>query len=201
MKKIVLIVLGIVLTYGVSNAQVRFGIKAGGTLSNITVKEEGISIKSDPKFGFEVGGLLEYSFSESLSLQPELLYVNSGGKFDAGLLDENAIFQFNQLQLPVNLKYKIGTDNLKFFVTAGPYLGYLFSAKIKVGPVSVDAFTEELGLQLKHLDLGLGVGFGAEISSKFIVGAGYKYGLANLTESKGITVKSGMFNLSVGYLF
>ncbi|MDR2651540.1 MAG: PorT family protein [Prevotellaceae bacterium] len=197
MKKVLLIILGIALTYGV-NAQLRYGIKLGGTLSNLSTKTAGESDNSDPKIGIQAGGILEYSFSPSFSLQPELLYVNNGGKFENDLS-----FNMHNLQLPVNIKYKMGTDNLKFYVTAGPYLGYIFAARLKTGSVSVNAFDESVNneMKLKHFDFGLGTGLGIEIAERYIVGVGYKYGLANLTKVEDVTVKSGTFNLSIGYLF
>jgi opacity protein-like surface antigen len=216
MKKIVLIVLGIVLTYGVSNAQVRFGVKASGTLSKITEKIESLSAKTDPKFGFEVGGLLEYSFSESLSLQPELLFVNNGGKEKEEGEEEGISYKttttttLNQLQLPIYLKYKVGSESLKFYGAAGPYFGYIFSAKEKgTGSIegiegldisgTTDLFEEEI---LKHFDFGIGVGLGLELSNKYLVGVGYKYGIANLyPKDFDATYKVGTFNLSVGFLF
>jgi hypothetical protein len=204
MKKVLLVVLGIVLTYGVINAQVRFGIKAGGTLSNVTLKDEEGTSKSGVKFGFELGGLLEYSFSESLSLQPELLFVNNGSedKEEEG----KATLSFNQLQVPINLKYKMGTEQLKFYAAAGPYFGYIFSAKAKYSEDgmsgSIDLFDKDIVDPMKHLDFGIGVGFGLELSNKYLVGVGYKYGIANLApkDSDG-TMKVGTFNLSVGFLF
>jgi hypothetical protein len=79
---------------------------------------------------------------------------------------------------------KVGTDNLKFYATAGPYFGYIVAAKMKIVPVSVDLFDEELedAVPLKRLDYGIGAGLGIEISTKYIVGVGYKYGLANLAD-------------------
>jgi opacity protein-like surface antigen len=199
MKKVLLIILGIALTYGV-DAQLRYGVKLGGTLSSLYMKAEGESDSSDPKIGIKAGGILEYSFSPYFALQPELLYINNGGKFEDDLL-----FNLHSLQLPVNVKYKMGTEKLKFYVTAGPYLGYIFAARLKNGPVSIDAFDEEVntgtGLELKHLDFGVGAGFGIKIAGKYIVGTGYQYGLANITGAEGVTVKTGTFNLSIGYLF
>ena len=40
MKKVLLVLFCVALTVGV-NAQVRFGAKAGGTLSNLTLKDDG----------------------------------------------------------------------------------------------------------------------------------------------------------------
>jgi hypothetical protein len=208
MKKVFLIILGIALTYGV-NAQLRYGIKVGGILSDISFKENGKTKSSDPKVGFELGGILEYSFSSSLSLQPELLFVNNGGiKISNNVFSLTSKYTFNQFQLPINLKYKMGTEQLKFYVAAGPYFGYIFSAKAKhsggnlqnlfIGDNPQNLFKGKD--PMKHVDFGIGVGFGIEFYNKYIVGTGYKYGIANLSRGNE-TMKIGTFDLSIGYLF
>jgi opacity protein-like surface antigen len=191
-----------VLAYGLT-AQVRYGVKIGGTLSSFYGEYDGESDNSDWKIGIKAGAFLEYSFSPSLALQPELLYVNSGGKYKSEYGNETIIGKDNlhQLQLPINLKYKMGADNLKFYVAAGPYLGYIFAARSKW---SDDDESENLygeDSALKHFDFGLGAGVGIEISNKYIIGADYKYGMSNLTKNEDMTIKTGTFNLSVGYLF
>jgi hypothetical protein len=196
MKKVLLVVLGIVLAYGV-NAQLRFGVKAAGTLSQIIGVREDITV-SDPKFGFEIGGLLEYSFSESLSLQPGLLFVNSGG---ANFELEYTI-SLNQVQLPVYLKYKVGGESVKFYGSAGPYLGYIFSAKEKdYDGESYNLFDEDdVEYPMKHFDFGVGLDLGLEFANRFTVGAGYKFGIANLASGDG-TASVTTLNMSVGFLF
>jgi opacity protein-like surface antigen len=197
MKRVLLIILGIAFAYGV-NAQLRFGIKAGGTVSGLLMKKDGgTSDKSIINIGIEAGGLLEYSFSPSFAFQPELLYVKSGGKFDSEFYDDDRSFNLHQLQLPLNIKYQKGTKRRKFYVTAGPYFRYIFSAKETIGAVK----NEKLETPLKRFDFGAGAGLGTEVSTKFFVEAGYKYGIANLTETKGETLKAGTFNLSFGYFF
>jgi hypothetical protein len=206
MKKVLLVIIAASFAFGV-NAQVRFGLKAGGTLSSITSKYDGV--KDDvwkAGIGFQLGGILEYSFSESFALQPELLYVLHNIKIKDNVEEFDGVntrTELQSIQLPVNLKYKMGTENLKFYVTAGPYLGYLVSAKQKVTTdgvnVAVDLF-EFSETKMKHFDFGLGVGFGVEIT-KFAVGVGYQYGIANLTGLDNASSKLGTFNLSLGYFF
>jgi hypothetical protein len=213
MKKVLLVLFFVALTVGV-NAQVRFGAKVGGTLSNITAKNDGKKVDATKAgIGFQLGGVLEYSFSESIALQPELLYVLNNVKVKDVAEGLSSKFVLQSIQLPVNFKYKFGVENLKFYATAGPYLGYIVSAKEKIkGTVEdegikfdinedTDLFDKEKSdLELKHLDLGVGVGFGVEIS-KFTVGVGSQYGLANLTSRDKASFKLGTFNLSVGYFF
>jgi opacity protein-like surface antigen len=217
MRKVFLVIIAVSFAFGV-NAQIRFGVKAGGTLSNLTSEYNGVK---DDAFkagiGFNIGGVLEYSFTESFALQPELLYVMNNIKpkdEDAEIVDMNMKLQFQSIQIPINLKYKFGTESLKFYVTAGPYLGYITSAKIKAEMLGIkisadlydmdeleDADLEGIDFGLKHLDFGVGAGFGIEISSKFTVGVGYQYGLSNLTKVDQASLKTGAFNLSVGYFF
>jgi hypothetical protein len=206
MKKVLLVLFCVALTVGV-NAQVRFGAKVGGTLSNLTTKYDGVTEDAfKAGIGFKLGGVLEYSFSESFALQPELLYVINSVKPKEEEEEVSSKFVLQSIQLPVNFKYKFGVENLKFYAAAGPYLGYIVSAKAKVKmegvSASVDLFNdnEEIELGLKHLDFGVGVGFGVEVS-KFTVGVGYQYGLANLTSIDKASLKLGTFNLSVGYFF
>jgi hypothetical protein len=213
MKKVLLIILGIALTYGL-DAQSRYGVKLGGTLSSLYSKstgEGGGSNNTDPKIGIEAGALLEYSFSPSLALQPELLYVNNGGKQKAAHEGESISERIilHQLQLPINIKYKMGTDKLKFYVAAGPYLGYIFAARSKQTYKNENEGINESrnnnlygdGSDMKHFDFGMGVGFGVELLNKYIVGTGYKYGISSLTKTENVTLRTGTFNLSVGYFF
>jgi hypothetical protein len=202
MRKIFLLLFCLSMAIG-ANAQIRCGAKVGGTLSSFTSKYAGERMNDDkPGIGFNVGGVLEYSFSESFALQPELLYVmhNIKPKEETGIIQR---MELHNIQLPINLKYKMGVDKLKFYVTAGPYLAYLASAKMRAKEngisLAVDLFKFD-EIKLRHFDYGLGVGFGVEVS-KFTVGVGYQYGLANLTGIDNASEKLGTFNLSVGYFF
>ncbi|MDR0726211.1 MAG: PorT family protein [Prevotellaceae bacterium] len=203
MRKIFLLLFCVLLAVGV-NAQIRYGVKAGGTFSNISEKYNGEKI-SEFKLGvgFNLGGVLEYSFSESFALQPELLYVMNNIKPKEEEEGVSSRMELQFIQLPINLKYKMGTENLKFYVTAGPYVGYAVSAKLKAesegisGAVDLFEWDE---FKAKHLNFGIGAGLGIEVS-KFTVGVGYQHGLANLTGVDQVSIKLGSFNLSVGYFF
>ena len=189
------------------NAQVRFGVKAGGTMSTVYTKYDGD--KNDgfkARLGFQAGGMMEYQFSESFSLQPELMYVMNGAKLesvDLGVAKLDNNMTLHNIQVPINVKFKMGADDLKFYAMAGPYFGYIVSGKVKtkVGDVtsSTDLYDID-ALDMKRFDFGIGVGLGFEIT-KFIVGVGYQYGIANLTGIDKLTMRSGTFNLSVGYFF
>jgi opacity protein-like surface antigen len=201
MKKVLLLLVCISLAIGV-DAQMRFGAKVGGTLSNFTVKSDGEKVDNFKSgIGFQIGGVLEYSFTESFALQPELLYVMHNLKRTPGEGVKMA-YQVNDIQLPINLKYKMGVENLKFYAAAGPYFGYLVSATAKRTIAGETSSQDMFGndSKMRHLDFGIGVGFGVELS-KITVGVGYQYGIANLDGEDDSSIRLGTFNLSVGYFF
>ncbi|MDR2466347.1 MAG: PorT family protein [Prevotellaceae bacterium] len=190
------------------NAQLRFGAKIGGAVSSLSTKnwEGEKEDRYKARLGFLLGGMMEYSFTESFALQPELLYVLNGAKEKEG--GDGGRISLHNIQLPVNLKYKFGVEGLKFYATAGPYFSLIAGAKVKEGDKTRDLFKEDGGI-IKRMDFGLGVGFGVEIK-KIAIGAGYSFGLSNLykkssnSEDNGEdknSMKTGTFALSVGYFF
>ena len=201
MRKLLLIVLALSFALTISAQGVRFGVKAGGNLSNLTLKEDGTKDDSfKARFGFHFGGVMEYSFSPGFALQPELMLLFNGTNEDGG----NGYMNFTQIQVPINFKYKVGTDALKFFVTAGPYLGYALSGRLGSGGVSIDIYSDEvkalMGGTFKRFDFGVGAGIGVEVS-KVAFGLNYQYGIANLTDVNKTTAKMGTFLFSVAYFF
>ena len=200
MKKCLLIICGLAFTLGL-NAQLRFGAKVGGTMSSLFFKMGNTTDNTTKvRLGFLIGGMMEYSFSESFALQPELLYVLNGTKHKAST-ELNALASttsLHNIQLPVNLKYKFGVEDLKFYVTAGPSISYIAGARQTIGSVGTNLFGEIDAL--KRMDFGLGVGFGVEIK-KIAIGAGYNYGLSNIAKDSDTSTKTGTFALSVGYFF
>lgn len=200
MKKITLILIALALFTGL-NAQVRWGIKAGGNISKVSMKVDSEKVNGiGTRFGFHFGGVMEYSFDPSFAIQPELLFMNNGSSIKEG--EEKGNIKLNQIQVPINLKYKVGTDDLKFFATAGPYFSYILSAKLGVenDMTSVDINLYSNGSEMKRLDFGVGAGIGVEVR-KTTFGLGYQYGIANLTGTDNASFKLGTFQFSVGYFF
>ena len=212
MKKLLLSVLALGFVFAVSaQGEIRWGVKAGANLSNITSKSDGNKVdESNARFGFHFGGVMEYSFSPKFAFQPELLIVvNGANPEDAELilgppmdrvLVSNQFIRITQIQIPINLKYKTGTDAMKFFVTAGPYIGYALSGKFggKMDGASFDS--DFYGGSNRRLDFGVGAGIGIEVS-KITFGLNYQYGIANLVDFDKYTRKMSSFLFSVGYFF
>jgi len=131
----------------------KLGVKSGLSISSLSQKEDNIyADKFESKTDLELGILTEYLLKDKWSLQLELLYTTRGGKREglqpippdniptqlAAVLPNGVIPYANfdnksnprYLEIPILVKYTWGT-NWKFYVNAGPYIGFLINAKQK----------------------------------------------------------------------
>lgn len=162
------------------------GLKAGANFSNQVYSGGGFSASADARTGFHVGGYLNVGFSETFSLQPELLYNSVGAKLG------DTQFKTDYLSIPVMIKYNPAAI---FNIHAGPQFGFLMSAK---------ADDEDAKDGLKGLDLGIGVGAGVDLPMGLGITARYVMGLSNISEeaddaSSDLTVKNTAFQVSLSY--
>ena len=174
MKKIILSAVAL-LAFGFANAQssdMKFGVKAGFTSSNLTGDYD-----TDGTTGFYFGGLVDFAVSESFHVQPELLYSMEGAK-DAKL---------NYLRIPIMAKYYV-MEGLS--LQAGPEIAFKAGADDSVK----DSTTS--------LDYGIGIGAGYELSSGLMFDARYNLGIANIYDGPGDAKGgTASINIGLGYRF
>ncbi len=63
------------------NAQIRFGIKAGGNFSNLYTINSNQGLNNNQhkgRFSYYFGGVMEFSLTHMFSIQPEIMYLNHG---------------------------------------------------------------------------------------------------------------------------
>jgi len=196
MKKLIL---SLSLLAGVSVAAhaqsgVRFGVKAGASLTNITGEDsDGLA----NKFGFNGGVVANFAFNDMISVQPEVLYSMKGAKEDGG----NGKFNLNYIDVPVLAKISTGATGL--FFELGPQVGFLASAKVKDDNSSYDAKDF-----VKSVDFGYAAGIGFQAESGPMVGLRYNGGFTNIGKDNinGINTtpgkaKNSAFQLYVGFMF
>jgi hypothetical protein len=206
-------------------SQIHLGIKGGINLADMNGRIDGIK-DSDTKvkLGFNVGGIMNYSFTDVFILESGLILESKGyeyrfdnngafsSKAEYGKLVTNVLY----LDIPINLKAYFDLGNTKFYGLFGPYLGFALSGKLKsTGDLKSDL--EELGLDteenlefggsasndnLKGYDFGLMLGLGVAVED-FEIGLSYDLGLVNiLPGGDGDNyIKNGVFKVTVGYLF
>ena len=105
-----------------SEPKFQIGIKGGANISTISgieemfyMMDEEITVESI--FGFHIGVVGQYNFSNGLFIQPEILYSYQGFKGDGEAI------RLGYIKIPVHLGYKIPTNN-NFGVILGAGLYY-----------------------------------------------------------------------------
>jgi hypothetical protein len=196
MKKLIL---SLGLLAGVSVAAqaqtgVRFGLKAGASLTTFTGKDvDGAS----NKFGFNGGVVANFGINDMFSIQPEVLYSMKGAKVDGS----DARVNLNYIDVPILAKIATGETGL--FFELGPQVGFLASANAKSGSASQDVKDT-----FKSVDFGYAAGVGFQVSSSAMVGLRYNGGFTNVPKEINIggtsvesKAKNSAFQLYVGYMF
>jgi hypothetical protein len=110
-------------------AQISIIPKAGVTFSSISYDEEPEDQKTQIGFVGGVGldiGIIKNFFS----LQPELLFIQKGDRFDER--DVEAKTTLNYLELPLLAKVSFGSQAIKGYLNAGPSLALGLTGKYKV---------------------------------------------------------------------
>jgi hypothetical protein len=153
----------------------RIGAKAGVNINKIS----GQSYKSGFNYNYQLGGFLQFNFSNRFGLQPEINFVQSSSEFTT---DETIIYDdlfrgggqkkatLNYLEVPVLLNINVG-ESKHVKLQVGPSYGAMLKQ-------TVDSLKTG-GNIYKNGDWSA-IG-GLWIQLPFInVGARYKYGLSNI---------------------
>ena len=180
-------------------SDISFGLKGGLNFSMFT--GDGTD-DFDGRASFHVGAVAEFPMIDQFSIQPELLYSSQGDQMSVEGIDVK--FKMDYLTVPVMAKYYVSEG---FSLEAGPQLGFLLSAKVDGGGVSLDI--KDL---IKSIDFGLGFGLGYKLDNGLNFSGRYYVGITNFVESDGYLLDepissdgsknyNNVFQLSIGYFF
>lgn len=181
MKKILLVVVCAFLATG-AFAQT-WGVKAGLNLANITDGD------ADMKPSIYVGVTSQFSLSDVISLQPELVYSRQGAK------DGDLKTRLNYLNVPIMVNFAIGE---KFALLTGPQAGFLLNAKVTDGDNSIDIKDE---MDAKTFDFTWGFGAAYAITEKISIDARYNLGLSKISGLDGVDSKNSVIQVGLAYNF
>jgi len=135
------------------------GPKVGVSQGNIEVNN-GEYESGDSKLGYHIGAFVRMG-GNSFYLQPEVLYVNTGGEINKTNAPDEQKFEatFNRLDVPVMLGFKLGNI---FRVQGGPVGSFLLNSK----------FSEELETdpipEYNDATIGYQAGIGLDIANMII---------------------------------
>lgn len=134
---------------------VEFGFNVG--FNNSTVSNSDVS--AETAYGFNLGGSVDYYFSDRWSIKGKLIYDQKG--WDNGFFQDNSGSSFttdynvNYLTVPVMANWHFGSKR-NWFLEFGPYMGFLLNAEeVRFGTDVTDGFSST--------DFGLALGIGVKI--------------------------------------
>ncbi|WP_435353057.1 porin family protein [Emticicia sp. SJ17W-69] len=191
-KHIIVAVLMLIASTSVSQAQIKFGIRAGLNASNVSFPN--LPDRKE-RFGFHVGAFADVPVSPNfMSIQPELSYSVKGAGFK--FLNERQTVDLNYIDFLVPVAFKLDAFDLQ----VGPFVSYLISSPnykfYNDNTVMVNAF--------KKVDAGLTAGLSYNFS-KIIVGVRYNQGFIDVTQDNSRPFlgsgKNAVGQVSLGYKF
>lgn len=204
----------------VARAQFSTGGKIGMNISKIRGADKPDEMEMLPGVNAGVVGI--YSFTEKFALQSEINYETKG----TGLKDQTStsdewiseITNYKEpvgyLTIPVLAKASFGAKT-KFYVNAGPYFGFLLSARAKSDvkqtfPLNPEnntdrSYDDDVSEFYAGFDFGVVAGGGAIFTINKNIGIiadlRYNLGLAILDKNGGDKVYNSAFSLSTGVVY
>ncbi|WP_333854468.1 porin family protein [Epilithonimonas sp.] len=215
MKKLFLV--GALALFGAMNAQTKFGVKGGYLMSNLKAESGNMSITSDAKSSFYVGGLVEHKLTDKFAIQGELLYADLGGKTTEEESEGGYYIKATEkdnigtLLIPISAKYYVANA---FSLSAGVNFGFVISAKAKysldhnlpseyVEEIEdyLDAQDSDFKDNIKTLNLSPFVGAEYSLSNGLFFDARYNFGVTNMVKDPVGDEKAKVSFLQIGLGF
>lgn len=186
---------------------IKYAIKAGINFSKFTIGILPNSLsRTDVDNGFYAGAQLLIPINKTLSLQPEVFYIESRiQNYDAALNSFLYKEELKHLSIPLLLKLKIG--HLGMFI--GPQVSFLLSANITKSSFN-NTKVNVTDSSYKKINVAEVFGLEYTFSDRFGVDVRYQVGFSNIRAVNGATaltyeedqnIKLGGFQTGVYYRF
>ena len=158
-----------------SQAQVKFGLKGGLNLTNISTSGS-VSENLKNKEGFHIGPTIKIGIPVvGLSFDASALYDQRSAKVSDGTAESTIKSQ--SLQIPINVRYGVGLGSVaNLFAFAGPQFGF------NLGDKNQKILSEAANWTLKSSNLSANVGIGATLLGHLQVTANYNFALGKTGE-------------------
>ena len=154
---------------------------------------------------FGGGGFIRFG-AGMIALQPELMYVTKGVKFEDDASDAEVKFKLDYIEVPVLLYFGLGAGTLSPYFVVGP--AFSFEAKCSVeaeldGQSASEDCDDGGESDRKKLDIGGMVGAGLAFPAgpgSFIIDGRYNHGFMNIVDDESEDeFKNRMFFFTAGY--
>lgn len=190
------------LTAAPSQAQVKFGLKGGLNVTDMSLSSE--VLNESNKTGFFVGPTVKFTLPiVGLGIDASALYDQRDAKLKGEDGSENV--SLRSINIPINVRYTFGMSSLAaIYLAAGPQFGY------NIGDKNIFSDEDGNGFSLKKSNFSVNVGAGITLMSKFEIGATYniacgKTGELNFIDAAGKqlseSTRMNSWQVSAAYYF
>lgn len=164
-----------------ANAQFHLGVRGG--LNVAAVRFDSDLFSEGTQSGFHIGPTIELMVPGiGVGVEVAALYSQKGLYNDL----EKRNLSVDYIDVPVNLKLKLGIPLIKAYLSAGPYASFCLG---DIGKNSLD----DIKHQFKTRTFGAGVNFGAGLEVFSAIQVGFNYGLG-LTDDYSTSNPSDLVN-------
>jgi len=181
-----------------------FGIRGGLNISTESDREyPGITV-STAKFkpGVNIGGVINYSITENIDVELDVLYSTQGFKEDVYITvtdtpddtKKTCTVTSHYINVPVVAKYFVVNG---LYLEFGPQIGFLLSKKDNLEINNTDIYESS---KTKKVDFGLAAGLGYEFTNRIFLNARYSHGFVGTSKIYD-GGKNRNIQISLGYLF
>ncbi|MBD5279378.1 MAG: porin family protein [Bacteroides sp.] len=175
-KKVILTLLVAILGMGAANAQLRFGVKAGLNLNSLHLSNVKDNLKDDNKCGFTAGLMTEFQIPViGLCFDLSAMYTHMSSEINNG--NEEVGLAKNFLEVPINIKYKIGLPVVSRIVTPFIFTGPSFAFRLDKNKDDIAHYIQTKGTQTVW-----NVGIGVELIRHLQIQGGYGFGMNNIAK-------------------
>lgn len=190
------------LTAAPSQAQVKFGLKGGLNVTDMSLSSE--VLNESNKTGFFVGPTVKFTLPiVGLGIDASALYDQRDAKLKGE--DDSENISLRSINIPINVRYTFGMSSLAaIYLAAGPQFGY------NIGEKNIFSDEDGNGFSLKKSNFSVNVGAGITLMSKLEIGATYniacgKTGEFNLIDAAGKqlseSTRMNSWQVSAAYYF
>ncbi len=196
--KLFLPAIALVLFLFPSESHAQLAIKAGvnfASISESATLESYESLDKNSVAGFQAGLSYDLGLSNIFTIQPELLFIQKGGKSTYVINENNKIVSrlyYNYIEVPVLAKLKFYKESGSgFYLVGGPFAGLAVSGKSKTTTTLLGNTTtaeddfkfenDDEGERQRRTDWGISFGGGVKFGNAFL-DARYNLGINNLLD-------------------
>ena len=167
------------------------GLEAGANFSNFIGSDVTTSGVTNSRLGLVGGAFLSLNFGNTFAIRPEILYAQKGGKDTS-----NDTYQLDYVEVPVLLKFSLGTPVINPALLLGPTFNFNTVASVVTSGGDSSAIQN-----VNSSDIGLMAGVELDFDKFFVTGR-YELGFDDVTKaSSNNNVQNGVITAMVGYSF